>query len=170
MTAAFDEVLVHDEDLDPALPAFERHAVRAVVRRGDRILMMRAATGAWKFPGGGVEDGEPDELALGREVDEECGLAVASVDGYAGRVVERAAARLDDPWPVFVQVSRYYRCSVAPGSGATALTDGERALGLAASWVDIDEAVRANRVRLDGPHRFVRRELLVLEHLAGDRL
>jgi 8-oxo-dGTP pyrophosphatase MutT (NUDIX family) len=167
VTAPFVTKLLHDEGLDPSLPAVERHAVRAVVRRGGEILMLRASTGAWKFPGGGVESGESDDAALRREIDEECGLAITSVDDYVGEVVERAAARPGDPAPVFVQVSRYYRCSVAEGSGATALSDAERALGLAAAWVDLGDAVRANRAHLDGPDRFVRRELLVLERLAG---
>ena len=125
------------------------------------------SSGAWKFPGGGVEAGESDHAALGREIVEECGLAVASVDGYLGEVVERSAAHPDDPVPVFVQVSRYYRITVATGSGAIALSDSERALGLAPEWVGLDAAVRANRERLDGPHRFVRRELLVLEKLTS---
>ena len=161
--------LVHDDGLDPAAPALERRAVRAVVRRGDEILLLATSTGAWKFPGGGVEHGESEEAALGREVEEECGLTVASVDGYVGEVVERSAAHPDDPLPVFVQVSRYYACTLGDGSGVTALSAGERALGLVAGWVGLDRAVADNRARVDGPHRFVRRELVVLEHLAATR-
>jgi 8-oxo-dGTP pyrophosphatase MutT (NUDIX family) len=167
VTAPFAENLLHDAGIDLSLPAVERHAVRAIVRRGGEILMLRASTGAWKFPGGGVESGESDDAALRREIDEECGLAVTSVDDYVGEVVERAAARPGDPASVFVQVSRYYRCSVAEGSGVTALSDAERALGLAAAWVDLGDAVRANRALLGGPHRFVWRELLVPGKLAG---
>ena len=60
----FDVLLAHDPGLDPAAAAMERHAVRAVVRRGDSVLLMRTGAGAWKFPGGGVEDGESDDVAL----------------------------------------------------------------------------------------------------------
>jgi 8-oxo-dGTP pyrophosphatase MutT (NUDIX family) len=168
VTAPFADTVLHDAGLDLAVPAVERQAVRAVVRRGGEILMLRATSGALKFPGGGVEPGESDHAALRREVGEECGLAVMSVDDYLGEVVERAVAHPDDAAPVFVQVSRYYRCRVTAGTGATALSESERALGLTAAWVDVDAAARTNRAHLDGPHRFVRRELLVLERLAGE--
>ena len=166
MTAVFAETLLHDEGLDPSSPALERHAARAVIRRDGQILMVRTSSGAWKFPGGGVETGESDVETLRREVAEECGLRVTSVGEYLGEVVERSAAHPDDPLPVFVQVSRYYRCTVAAGAGVTALSDSERALGLAPMWVAPDAAARANRARLNGPHRFVRRDLWVLERLA----
>jgi ADP-ribose pyrophosphatase YjhB (NUDIX family) len=160
--------LVHDEGLDASLSALERHAVRAVVVRDGEVLMMRASSGALKFPGGGVEHGESDEDALRREVDEETGMAVTSVDGYVGAVVERSAAQPGDAEPVFVQVSRYYRCQVGPGAGRTALTAAERELGLGAVRVPIAEAVATNRALVGGPHRFVRRELAVLELLSQD--
>ncbi len=119
MTSPFAETLVHDEGLDPSLPALER-AVRAVVLRGGEVLMLGAASGAWKFPGGGVEPDESDAAVLHREIGEECGLEVASVDRYLGEVVEWSVARPDDPFPVFVQVSRYYRCTLSAGSGELA--------------------------------------------------
>ena len=40
----FDLTLVHDEGLDPSLPALERHAVRAVVVRDGAILLCAPPT------------------------------------------------------------------------------------------------------------------------------
>lgn len=161
----FHLTLVHDEGLDPSLPALERYAVRAVVVRDGEILLMRTADGAVKLPGGGVDPGESDDAALRREVDEETGLSVTSVTPFLGTVTERSAALPGDPRPVFAQVSRYYRCRVGPGSGRTSLSDAERHLGLAAVWLPLADAVAASRARLDGPHRFVHRETQVLELL-----
>jgi 8-oxo-dGTP diphosphatase len=57
----------------------QRLAVKALIRRGDRILLARLSaqaveTGRWTLPGGGVDHGESPESALVREVAEEAGL------------------------------------------------------------------------------------------------
>jgi 8-oxo-dGTP diphosphatase len=56
-------------------------AVGAVVVNQGRALLVRRgrapAKGAWVIPGGGVELGESVEDAVPREVQEECGIAIA---------------------------------------------------------------------------------------------
>lgn len=57
----------------------QRLAVKAVVRRGDEVLLARLSeraveTGRWTLPGGGVDHGESPEHALVRELQEETGL------------------------------------------------------------------------------------------------
>jgi 8-oxo-dGTP diphosphatase len=57
----------------------QRLAVKALIRRGDRVLLARLSaraveTGHWTLPGGGVDHGESPETALVREVTEEAGL------------------------------------------------------------------------------------------------
>lgn len=64
--------------------------VGAVVSRGDRVLLLRRAAndflgGLWEFPSGKVETTDPDLIsALHREVEEETGLVIATVDDYLG--------------------------------------------------------------------------------------
>ena len=66
--------------LEAHLPAKrQRLAAKALVRRGDRVLLTRLSahaveTGHWTLPGGGVDHGESPETALLREVEEETGL------------------------------------------------------------------------------------------------
>lgn len=58
-----------------------RRGVVAVIVQDARLLVIRraegiVAPGSYCFPGGGIEDGESEELALRREMHEELGVAV----------------------------------------------------------------------------------------------
>ncbi len=62
--------------------------VAAVIRRGEEFLVcQRPVTkrhgGLWEFPGGKCEPGESDHHAIGRELQEELGVAVVHVDAPA---------------------------------------------------------------------------------------
>jgi 8-oxo-dGTP diphosphatase len=63
--------------------------VAAVISRNDRYLITQrrpsaVLPGLWEFPGGRVEDGETDEVALTREVRERVGVEI-SVQACIGR-------------------------------------------------------------------------------------
>ena len=62
---------------------------RAVIRRGDRVLLVRADGNAHTFlPGGHVEEGEGLEGCLRRELREELGIE-SRVERYLGTVEHR---------------------------------------------------------------------------------
>lgn len=71
----------------------QRLSARALLRRGDEILLARISgtgfgtAGTWTLPGGGVDHGEHPEESLRREVFEETGLQieVRSVHGVYSR-------------------------------------------------------------------------------------
>lgn len=70
-------------DADNAAPVpTQRLAARALLRRGDEVLLARiavtgyGAAGTWTLPGGGVDHGEHPVDSLRREVLEETGLDV----------------------------------------------------------------------------------------------
>ena len=60
----------------------QRVSARALLRRGDELLLARVASsgfsaaGTWTLPGGGVDHGEHPEDSLRREVYEETGLEI----------------------------------------------------------------------------------------------
>ncbi len=78
-----DEVLPQFGARDPGLAYANRPAAFGVVRRGDRIAVVRITrpdTAPYiDLPGGALDPGEDDEAALVREFGEETGLVVRPV-------------------------------------------------------------------------------------------
>lgn len=71
-----------DDSLRGATADVLRRAVRGLILRDDRILMVYSeVNGDYKFPGGGVEEGESDSDALARELSEECGYRLVRLGG-----------------------------------------------------------------------------------------
>ena len=61
----------HAEGINIEGKTVHRNAVRAVILRGQELLMIYSANvGDYKFPGGGVNKGETHKQALVREVKE----------------------------------------------------------------------------------------------------
>ena len=155
--------------VDPVL-VVRRHAVRAVIRRGEHLLMVHSTVaGDYKFPGGGIEAGESPAEALAREVREECGVAVVHIAGAPTVVVEERRAG-QEPGALLSMRSSYHECEVDHGEEHPRDLDPYEAdLGFEAAWVTVEDAVRGNEEVLDrGPAQpWVTRELAVLRILRG---
>jgi 8-oxo-dGTP pyrophosphatase MutT (NUDIX family) len=148
-----------------------RTAVRAVILRAHDLLMVYSTNvGDYKFPGGGVDNGESHEQTLARELCEECGASLLSVDGELGAVIEYNFAKEKD-FDVFKMTSHYYFCQVSDGFGAQKLDDYERDLGFKPVWVNIDDAISTNKALLnsDKTPKWLRREIFVLEYINAAR-
>jgi len=144
-----------------------RTAVRAVIQRGENLLMILSANvGDYKFPGGGVQAGETHEQALRREVREECGAELSRFGEEIGSVVEYNHAT-DDGFETFKMTSTYYRCEVTDGFGSQTLDDYERDLGFRPIWISIEEAIQQNKSLLESDKKpeWLKREIFALEYL-----
>ena len=150
-----------------------RTAVRGVIVRGRELLMVLSSqVGDYKFPGGGVGAGENHERALARELLEECGVILSSVQGELGAIVEYNFP-VEKEFDVFRMTSYYYFCSVRDGLFSEQKLDGyERDLGFLPVWIDMDQALQANRRLLDlhCPPEWLRREIFALEYLKRNLL
>ena len=129
----------------PSANTSPRLAVRAVILRDDRLLLVNAwarSSDLWCAPGGGVERGQSLPEALAREVHEECGLRVSV--GAPCLVNE-----YHDPPSGFHQVEVFFRCTIRAGH----LTD---------TWQDPEGVVHSRR--------FFGRDAVQTLHLKPDSL
>lgn len=116
---------------------FSRPSVRAVIIRGDKVLMVHSEKYNYhKFPGGGIEAGETHEAALIREVQEEIGYVVKpETIREFGRVLRRQKDSYDEN-AIFEQENFYYLCEVEDEPIGTNRDDYEIEEGFAPEWVE----------------------------------
>lgn len=151
-----------------------RAAVRAVVIRKRELLMIYSpVNGDYKFPGGGVEKGENPELALRREIGEECGMNLTRILGNIGSIVEYAIP-MKAKFDVFKMTSSYYLCEIDSIVAAQHLDDYEKDLGFQPVWIDIDTAIQTNksilRVETKESPQWTTREIFMLEFIRKNLL
>lgn len=155
-----------------------RDSARAIIHVGDDKLALVYATklGYYKFPGGGIHDGEDKLVALAREVQEEVGLVLVAESvrefGVASRYQKSALAENI----IFIQDNFYYECDVERDGQSNLkiisqnLDAYEDEAGFELRLVSIKEAALANRLYHDTNDfniAMIARDTRVLEMLAG---
>ena len=155
-----------------------RDSARAIIHVGDDKLALVYATklGYYKFPGGGIHDGEDKLVALAREVQEEVGLVLVAESvrefGVATRYQKSALAENT----IFVQDNFYYECDVERDEQGNLkiisqkLDAYEDQAGFELRIVSIKDAALANRLYRDTNDfniAMIARDTRVLEMLAG---
>jgi 8-oxo-dGTP pyrophosphatase MutT (NUDIX family) len=146
-----------------------REAVRGIVTTGRELLMVYSSVnGDYKFPGGGIGPDETHEQALAREVKEECGATISSIETAFGKVIEYDLP-LETDYDVFKMTSYYYLCRVDPKFAAQNLDQYEAELDFKPVWIDIDTALHYNRSIIDtgGVNMpfWTKRETFILEQI-----
>ena len=155
-----------------------RDSARAIIRVGSDKLALVYATklGYYKFPGGGIHEGENKIAALAREVQEEVGLLLVPESVKEFGVVPRAQKSSRGPETIFLQDSFYYECDVEKEADGSLkiinqkLDDYEDKAGFELRFVSIKEAALANRHYCDTDDFnivMIARDARVLEMLAG---
>ena len=156
------------QDVDGKMNILRRDAVRAVIVKDDRILMIHTKKGDYKFPGGGIKEGEDYISALEREVREETGYIVTDVIEKLGEVIERRPDKYDRDL-IFEHLSRYYLCEIADEQGSQRLDDYESEQDFCPAWINLNEAITQNMTLLEGKNSgvnpWIDRDTTVLKFL-----
>lgn len=176
----FQIEMIQDE-IPTGAPVHTRTAVRAILYRNGKILLVRTNYGDYKFPGGGVETGEELKAALRREIKEETGYIDVAIGPCVGRTLEQNEEPEEEN-AFFQMESLYYMCRMrSEKRGDGMLDDYEEKMGFKAVWMEVGKAYEKNRYLLERaehgemPELFseipwLRRETRVLERLVNSVL
>jgi ADP-ribose pyrophosphatase YjhB (NUDIX family) len=156
-----------EQNLKSFLKTIARVAVRAIIMKNNRILLVQSNKGDYKFPGGGLEEIESHEDCLKREVREETGYVNCLVKDKIGIVIERKMDEYEDQ-TVFQMTSHYYLCELTTDEKVTQqLDDYEAILDFTAKWVTLEEAIIQNESLINNLEKnsWLKRETFVLKHI-----
>ncbi|WP_103062583.1 NAD(+) diphosphatase [Actinomyces qiguomingii] len=131
-----------------SFPRTDPAVIMAVTDDADRIVLVHGATWdrhRYSTVAGFVEAGESAEAAVAREVAEETGLKVASVEFVASQ-----------PWPFPRSLMLGYRARLAPGEHLARPDGNEVTDTVVLSRVELAEAIAAGAVVLPGPTSIAR--------------
>ncbi len=131
---------------------FRRTAVRGIIERQGKYLLVREKYGDYKFPGGGAEPGETLE-----------------------ETTERRKCQKAD---IMVMESHYFFCQVEGPAAKQKLDEYEEEHGFCPVWAALPEALEQNRraekeqaelcARGESPIPWVTRDRMVIERLLKD--
>ncbi len=161
------------KDHDGCTHTFRRDSARSIVIRNGRIAMIHSQKyDYYKFPGGGIENGEAPIEAMIRETREEAGLKVISQTVKEYGYVHRIQRSEYNPSECFVQDNYYYLCDVAADLAAQSLDEYEKQESYGLEYIDPALAIEKNRRAKENPHArmMLEREARVLEMLLSEGL
>lgn len=147
-----------------------RPSVRGIIFCNGKIALVHSLKyDYYKFPGGGIEEGETHGQTLYREVLEETGIQIhpGSVKEY-GQIIRKEKGLVDD---LFIQENFYYLARPI-GIKEQKLDDYEAEEGFTLEWVTLEHAIDVNenhghKGKCDIPNglHMIQRETFVLKKL-----
>ncbi len=152
---------------------FTRNSARSIMIRGGKVAMIHSLKyDYYKFPGGGIKNGESPIEAMIRETREEAGLVVIpeSVKEYG--FVHRIQRSDVDATECFIQDSTYYLCEALDQVTSQQLDDYEAQESYRLEYVEPRVAMSKNCNVKNSPYNqmMFEREARVLENLIADGL
>ena len=158
-------------DYDACTHSFVRNSARSIILRDGKVAMIHSLKyDYYKFPGGGIENGESPVDAMIRETREEAGLVVIPESVREYGYVHRIQKSDSDPTECFVQDNFYYLCSALDDTVSQELDGYEAQESYRLEFVDPQTAIRKNRSAVNTPYNrmMFEREARVLELLIAE--
>ena len=153
--------------------SFVRDSARSIILHDGKVAMIHSLKyDYYKFPGGGIENGENPVEAMIRETREEAGLVVRPETIKEYGYVHRIQKSDNDDTECFIQDNYYYLCDVEEMPVAQDLDAYESKEAYTLEYVDPETAIAKNRSVKESPYNqlMFEREALVLELLIKERL
>ena len=152
---------------------FSRNSARSIIIRDGKVAMIHSLKyDYFKFPGGGIENGENPVEAMIRETREEAGLVVVpeSVKEYG--YVHRVQRSDRDATECFLQDNYYYLCRAKDVMVPQQLDDYEAQESYRLEYVEPLVAIHKNYNVKNSPYNrlMFEREARVLEILIAEEL
>jgi ADP-ribose pyrophosphatase YjhB (NUDIX family) len=152
---------------------FLRNASRAIVLKGDMILMLYTARyHDYTLPGGGVDESEDLVEGLIRELQEETG-AINIRDIQAFGLYEEFRPWNKDGFEIMHMKSYCYVCDIDTKLGVTNYEDYEIKNGMKPVWLNIYDAIKHNQLTMLNSHKkglSIERETFLLKLIVAELL
>ena len=152
---------------------FVRNSARSIMIRNGKAAMIHSLKyDYYKFPGGGIEEGETPVEALIRETREEAGLVIIPETIREYGFVHRIQKSSTDETECFVQDNYYYLCKAMEQLISQQLDDYEAQESYRLEFVEPLVAISKNRNVKNSPYNqlMFEREARVLDILITDEL
>lgn len=153
--------------------SFIRNSARSIIIVNKKIAMIHSLKyDYYKFPGGGIENGEDPIDAMIRETCEEAGLVVKPESIREYGYVHRIQMSDLDETECFVQDNYYYLCGAEDRIVSQNLDEYESEETYTLEFIDPKAAIRKNRNVASSPYNkmMFEREARVLELLMDEGL
>ncbi|SER96741.1 NUDIX hydrolase [Lachnobacterium bovis] len=126
------------------MPVFEKHAVRTIIVKENKIATQHGTAGDYKIIGGGIENGETYIDTIIREAREEAGLLVKRNSVKELGEIEEIREDLYQKNLKYVCHSYFYFCEVEDEMVETNMTLSEIKKGYHLCWATPEEIIDAN--------------------------
>lgn len=148
-----------------------REAVRGIIIKNNRILMIHSKNNDYKFPGGGIKKNEGHIEALTREIEEETGYVCSKIYDQVGIVTEKSKDKYVNN-RIFKMISYYYIAEVLNVRKPQKLDPYEAKLKFKPEWVSIEDAINNNEkiiaLGIESVPNWIFRETYVLKEIKNN--